>query len=434
VLPGCLWKSIFLVDFLIHIPHFVLGSFIWLWLYAICFLSLRCTQRLCLYMVWKLRISKAVRQHFILFRSLDIAFVIYRSYLSMPTYHHLSSLYMYILKIRRVGLRMELARHSFFFSILLPHSMSCYVYLSTAQSLEWVLETDSMQICDYETENLGLRFANFFCQYLSAWPVKIVQSTSRLIVVYLGQCFLGGLYNFKGAKVIAVIIALYEPLILRSQGLHVNRIHWRILVLCLLQCRATGTSVCWRLTWARSNSLSVPLISSPAQIHWRHARSYLFMPSSRGALIFWILLNPSTWRSKMSLGPHLYYDGEDYKCLLCDRWFGTAKALYDHCRYTNRHEWCETCMRVFVSTTAKNQHLFFSPVHSHICTLCSSRPRFDTAWELKAHRIDYHNLCDICGKYFDNENNLRMASWCSISLSPDVANYSWPAASAAPPG
>lgn len=112
----------------------------------------------------------------------------------------------------------------------------------------------------------------------------------------------------------------------------------------------------------------------------------------------------------MSLGPHLYYDGEDYKCLLCDRWFETEKALYDHCRYTSRHEWCETCRRVFVSTTAKNQHLFDSPVHSHICTLCSSRPRFDTALELKAHRIDYHNLCGICGKYFDNENNLRMAS------------------------
>ncbi|KAK9555901.1 hypothetical protein V6000_008619 [Aspergillus fumigatus] len=110
----------------------------------------------------------------------------------------------------------------------------------------------------------------------------------------------------------------------------------------------------------------------------------------------------------MSLGPHLYYDGEDYKCLLCDRWFETEKALYDHCRYTSRHEWCETCRRVFVSTTAKNQHLFDSPVHSHICTLCSSRPRFDTALELKAHRIDYHNLCGICGKYFDNENNLRM--------------------------
>ncbi|GFF49482.1 hypothetical protein IFM58399_08566 [Aspergillus lentulus] len=110
----------------------------------------------------------------------------------------------------------------------------------------------------------------------------------------------------------------------------------------------------------------------------------------------------------MSLGPHLYYDGEDYKCLLCDRWFETEKALYDHCRYTSRHEWCETCLRVFVSTTAKNQHLFSSPVHSHICTLCASRPRFDTAWELKAHRVDYHNLCDICGKYFNNENDLRM--------------------------
>ncbi|KAG2025199.1 hypothetical protein GB937_002960 [Aspergillus fischeri] len=89
----------------------------------------------------------------------------------------------------------------------------------------------------------------------------------------------------------------------------------------------------------------------------------------------------------MSLGPHLYSDGEDYKCLLCDRWFETEKALYDHCRYTSRHEWCETCTRVFVSTTAKNQHLFYSPVHSHICTLCSSRPRFDNAWELKAHRM-----------------------------------------------
>jgi hypothetical protein len=76
---------------------------------------------------------------FRLFRSLDIAFVTYGSYLSMPIYHHLSSLYMYILKIRRVGWPENGTRAAFFFfffSIHLPHSMSCYVYLSTAQSLE----------------------------------------------------------------------------------------------------------------------------------------------------------------------------------------------------------------------------------------------------------------------------------------------------------
>jgi hypothetical protein len=43
-------------------------------------------QRLCLYMVRTVWISKAVHQHFILFRSLDTAFAMYALYLSMAIY------------------------------------------------------------------------------------------------------------------------------------------------------------------------------------------------------------------------------------------------------------------------------------------------------------------------------------------------------------
>jgi hypothetical protein len=82
-------------------------------------------------MVWKLRISKAVRQHFILFRSLDIAFVIFENGYVSP---FIVPLHVYIED--KASWPENGTRAAFFFSILLPHSMSCYVYISTAQSLE----------------------------------------------------------------------------------------------------------------------------------------------------------------------------------------------------------------------------------------------------------------------------------------------------------
>jgi hypothetical protein len=71
-------------------------------------------QRLCLYMVRTVWISKAVHQHFILFRSLDTAFAMYALYLSMAIYSPFTCLYLYILKIRRV-FGMGLARAFFLF-------------------------------------------------------------------------------------------------------------------------------------------------------------------------------------------------------------------------------------------------------------------------------------------------------------------------------
>lgn len=121
----------------------------------------------------------------------------------------------------------------------------------------------------------------------------------------------------------------------------------------------------------------------------------------------------------MSLGPHLAFDGWDYECQLCSRSFPSESALFDHCRYTSRHEWCETCTRVFVSPAAKQKHLYFSPVHSHICIRCHHRPRFETAWELTDHRVDCHFLCIHCDRYLDNENNLRMvcgSSSCALAM------------------
>ncbi|OJJ66363.1 hypothetical protein ASPBRDRAFT_48998 [Aspergillus brasiliensis CBS 101740] len=131
------------------------------------------------------------------------------------------------------------------------------------------------------------------------------------------------------------------------------------------------------------------------------------------------------------LGSYLEYDGIDYLCTICDRWFGTRGALDTHCRATTRHEWCERCRRVFVSESAKDAHIRASNRH-HVCSTCSDPTDFESAQDLDDHLVDDHHaclecnvyfdsaldlrdhdvsdhyLCDICDEYFRNENNLRM--------------------------
>ncbi|KAF9894431.1 hypothetical protein FE257_007934 [Aspergillus nanangensis] len=131
----------------------------------------------------------------------------------------------------------------------------------------------------------------------------------------------------------------------------------------------------------------------------------------------------------MGLGRYLTYDGEDYECLLCERYFGSKYALYAHCRDTSRHEWCERCSRVFVSTASKNAHLQQSASHN-VCDVCSDD--FETfkklddhkinahhfcpacnlyhhyARELQDHNVALHHLCVRCGRFFSNENCLQM--------------------------
>ena len=71
----------------------------------------------------------------------------------------------------------------------------------------------------------------------------------------------------------------------------------------------------------------------------------------------------------MALGPYLAYDGVDYECTICERFFGSKSSFYAHCKQTSRHAWCERCCRLFISTPAENAHLLESSRHN-ICLRC----------------------------------------------------------------
>jgi hypothetical protein len=137
----------------------------------------------------------------------------------------------------------------------------------------------------------------------------------------------------------------------------------------------------------------------------------------------------------VQLDRYVTYDGCDYLCTLCDRFFDSHTALEAHCRNTSRHSWCERCQRVFPSETSKTEHLRHSASH-HICLKCCLKcghhPDFGSyddlrkhresthhwcsecnlylndACQLQSHDIEHHNLCVVCGQFFENENNLRM--------------------------
>ncbi|PYH65883.1 uncharacterized protein BO88DRAFT_470151 [Aspergillus vadensis CBS 113365] len=97
------------------------------------------------------------------------------------------------------------------------------------------------------------------------------------------------------------------------------------------------------------------------------------------------------------LGPYLDYDGEDYICTICDRWFTTEGALFAHCRATTRHEWCERCRRVFVSEDSKNAHVRASKRHNIY---------FETDDDLRYHLEDYHHACLECNIFLGSAENL----------------------------
>ncbi|RDH32361.1 hypothetical protein BDQ94DRAFT_159994 [Aspergillus welwitschiae] len=99
------------------------------------------------------------------------------------------------------------------------------------------------------------------------------------------------------------------------------------------------------------------------------------------------------------LGPYLEYDGEDYICSICDRYFRTDGALFAHCRATTRHEWSTD----FESNQDLRDHLVG---YHHACLECNIF--LESAEGLRSHDISDHCLCDVCDKYFSNENNLRM--------------------------
>lgn len=108
----------------------------------------------------------------------------------------------------------------------------------------------------------------------------------------------------------------------------------------------------------------------------------------------------------MDLGPYLAYNGVDYECTVCERFFGSKAALHAHCRQTSQHAWCERCRRVFISTPAKNAHLRDSSRHN-ICFICRQPPDFRTSEDLEHHLVKSHHFCPDCDLYYNSIERLQ---------------------------
>lgn len=108
----------------------------------------------------------------------------------------------------------------------------------------------------------------------------------------------------------------------------------------------------------------------------------------------------------MDLGPYLAYDGVDYECTICERFFGSETALYAHCRQTSQHLWCERCVRVFVSSSAKDAHIRNSSSHN-ICWMCPQPQDFRSNETLQDHLVKSHHFCPDCDIYFNSFKKLE---------------------------
>ncbi|KAH7117329.1 hypothetical protein EDB81DRAFT_668295 [Dactylonectria macrodidyma] len=70
---------------------------------------------------------------------------------------------------------------------------------------------------------------------------------------------------------------------------------------------------------------------------------------------------------------------------------------------------CSRCGRIFISSSAKQQHIQDSQSHN-VCHICSSPPDFATEDELDEHLEAEHNFCTICDKQFDAPGKLAQHS------------------------
>ncbi|KAK1676916.1 zinc finger protein [Colletotrichum godetiae] len=77
---------------------------------------------------------------------------------------------------------------------------------------------------------------------------------------------------------------------------------------------------------------------------------------------------------------------------------------------------CDTCDRTFGSEHAMQQHMNAlghwdyddQPEPSkgrYECNDCNDR--FHDEQDLREHEVEYHNYCDPCDRYFNNQNNIR---------------------------
>lgn len=129
--------------------------------------------------------------------------------------------------------------------------------------------------------------------------------------------------------------------------------------------------------------------------------SLFYSPTPPGAL------HPEpVYQKTMALGPYLAYDGVDYECTICERFFGSKSSLYAHCKQTSRHAWCERCCRLFISTPAKNAHLLESSRHN-MCLLCPQPQDFGTSKELQNHLVESHHFCSDCNLYYNSIEQLQ---------------------------
>ena len=101
-------------------------------------------------------------------------------------------------------------------------------------------------------------------------------------------------------------------------------------------------------------------------------------------------------------------------CCICNRDFKTVRNLELHSLNSPGHEWCDRCLKVFSSLSAKRQHVENSPKH-HACLRCTHRPDFEFEETLDIHLRDVHYYCEDCDTYFKSSQNLRAVTyWCQI--------------------
>lgn len=98
----------------------------------------------------------------------------------------------------------------------------------------------------------------------------------------------------------------------------------------------------------------------------------------------------------------------EYVCISCNgRDFDSEQALLQHCRNARCHqgEWCERCKWLFVSPTAREQHIRNS--HRHwVCLECRV-DELDRA-DLQAHMEVVHSICYDCQRSFTDIEQHRL--------------------------
>ncbi|KAF7597384.1 hypothetical protein BBP40_006326 [Aspergillus hancockii] len=131
----------------------------------------------------------------------------------------------------------------------------------------------------------------------------------------------------------------------------------------------------------------------------------------------------------MSLDRYLHFNGTTWECLLCERTFNSKFALFAHCEYTSRHEWCAQCQRVFTSFAAKNSHLKCATVHQLRCKVCDRAFRNENDWRMhqQTHQPrDQECYADDCTMLFKTFSGMLIhleSGSCPSGVDEDRVDY-----------